>query len=142
MDSDTKINFTGKSMKATPKGYQHVILKQTGEHFTIIRPQTFVSGLMIGPMEINNIGKMIVKNWASGEVAKIKFKEKASFSSKGKHEIEGGVYASEAMMKMPKKKRKATYFIKGKWSESISVKERENENWRMIWKGTEFHPRC
>ena len=48
MQTETKLNLTFGSLKATPIGLQHIRLKSTGEHYTIFRPNSHVKNLVFG----------------------------------------------------------------------------------------------
>jgi len=74
MDTATTIKLTlsGK-IDAITIGFQHVLLKSTGEHFSIKRPSTRVSNLLFGTMYLEHIGKMIIENHTNGNVCDLDF---------------------------------------------------------------------
>jgi hypothetical protein len=127
MDTNTTmgISWTGV-LTAKPIGYQHVILKGTGEHYLIGRPSTTVNNLIFGTMYIEHVGCMTVKNCKTGLFMNVNFSA-AGWGNAGKHEVVGQVYANDQDTKKPLGE------LKGKWSEELFYNKSKTER-VSIWK--------
>ena len=117
---------------AIPIGFQHVILKNRGEHYVIGRPTTTVNNLLFGTMYIEHVGTMSVKNYSNGMICPVEFSA-AGWGNAGRHEVVGKVWLDEAA-----KKSGATPLatLRGKWSESISSKKDGENSERQLWQAS------
>ncbi|KAF9277144.1 hypothetical protein BGZ68_009512 [Mortierella alpina] len=123
VDSRAKTKFWGKSMELIPNGTIHVYFSKTNDHFTILKPSTWMRNLMAGTKYLEHTGEMKVINHATGEKCILTFKE-SSFFSGTKHEITGHVLAANGA-----KKRS----LQGRWSESL-MEEVSLNKLERIWK--------
>ncbi|KAF9414542.1 Oxysterol-binding protein- protein 3 [Podila epigama] len=109
MDSRAKTKFWGKSMELMPNGTIHIYLTKTNDHFTIVKPTTWMRNLMAGTKYLEHTGELKVINHTTRETCVLTFKE-SSFFAGTKHEIVG-----HAMNSAGAKKRT----LQGRWSESL-----------------------
>jgi len=56
MQTETKMGLSVGYLKAEPIGLQHIVLKSTGEHYSILRPVSHVKNLIFGTMYIEHVG--------------------------------------------------------------------------------------
>ncbi|KAG0037630.1 Oxysterol-binding protein- protein 3 [Podila clonocystis] len=109
MDSRAKTKFWGKSMELMPNGTIHIYLTKTNDHFTIIKPSTWMRNLMAGTKYLEHTGELKVINHTTRETCVLSFKE-SSFFAGTKHEIVGHVMNSSGAKKRT---------LQGRWSESL-----------------------
>src|ERR1700761_580624 len=98
MDSRAKTKFWGKSMELMPNGTIHIYLTKTDDHFTIVKPSTWMRNLMAGTKYLEHTGELKVINHTTRETCVLTFKE-SSFFAGTKHEIVGHVMNSSGAKK-------------------------------------------
>ncbi|KAG0207709.1 Oxysterol-binding protein- protein 7 [Mortierella sp. GBA30] len=123
VDSRAKTKFWGKSMELMPNGTVHIYFSKTEDHFTIIKPSTWMRNLMAGTKYLEHTGEMKVINHKTGEKCVLTFKE-SSFFSGSKHELVGHVIARDGIKKRT---------LQGRWSESL-MEEISPNKLERIWK--------
>ncbi|KAG0051627.1 Oxysterol-binding protein- protein 3 [Gryganskiella cystojenkinii] len=123
MDSRAKTKFWGKSMELMPNGTIHIYLHQYKDHYTIIKPSTWMRNLMAGTKYLEHTGDLKVVNHTTKETCVLTFKE-SSFFSGTKHELHGHVLAANGTKKRT---------LQGRWSESLMEEVAPNKLERL-WK--------
>lgn len=88
MNSNMKYSFWGKSLEIKAIGFQHIVLKGTGDHYTIERPISTVQNIIFGEMYVEHCGICRVRNLTTNEVCEVEFK-KRGWSGKDAFKIEG-----------------------------------------------------
>ncbi|KAG9068575.1 Oxysterol-binding protein- protein 3 [Linnemannia hyalina] len=123
MDSRAKTKFWGKSMELMPNGTIHIYFTKTNDHFTIVKPTTWMRNLMAGTKYLDHTGDMKITNHTTKETCLLTFKE-SSFFSGTKHELIGHVMAANGAKKRT---------LQGRWSESLMEEVGPNKLERL-WK--------
>ncbi|KAF9911109.1 Oxysterol-binding protein- protein 3 [Linnemannia zychae] len=123
MDSRAKTKFWGKSMELMPNGTIHIYFTKTNDHFTIVKPTTWMRNLMAGTKYLEHTGDMKITNHTTKETCVLTFKE-SSFFSGTKHELVGHVMAANGAKKRT---------LQGRWSESLMEEVGPNKLERL-WK--------
>ncbi|KAF9089488.1 hypothetical protein BGX23_006643 [Mortierella sp. AD031] len=123
MDSRAKTKFWGKSMEIMPNGTIHIYFTKTNDHFTIMKPTTWMRNLMAGTKYLEHTGDMKIVNHTTKETCVLTFKE-SSFFSGTKHELVGHVMAANGAKKRT---------LQGRWSESLMEEVAPNKLERL-WK--------
>ncbi|KAG0337494.1 hypothetical protein BG004_007624 [Podila humilis] len=121
MDSRAKTKFWGKSMELIPNGTIHIHFTKTNDHYTIIKPSTWMRNLVAGTKYLEHTGELKVINHTTRETAVLTFKE-SSFFSGTKHEIMGHVMTSSGAKKRT---------LQGRWSESLMEEVAPNKLERL-----------
>lgn len=67
--------FLGKSLDISPEGWNHVLIKSTGDHYVWKKVQMSIYNLIVGKLWIDHYGTMIVENKCNGmERCELEFK--------------------------------------------------------------------
>lgn len=77
-----------------------------------------MNNILFGTMYNEQVGLMKIKNITTGAVADIDFKAEG-WGGRNKHEVSGYIYESEEAWK--KKIKANTYFVFGKYSQSVNA---------------------
>ncbi|KAG0043199.1 Oxysterol-binding protein- protein 3 [Gryganskiella cystojenkinii] len=123
MDSRAKTKFWGKSMELMPNGTIHIRFNKSGDHYTIIKPSTWMRNLMAGTKYLEHTGELKIINHTTRETCVLTFKE-SSFFAGTKHEIVGHVMTANGAKKRT---------LQGRWSESLMEEVAPNKLERL-WK--------
>ncbi|GJJ77937.1 oxysterol-binding protein-related protein 3/6/7 [Entomortierella parvispora] len=123
MDSRAKTKFWGKSMELIPNGTMHIRFSKSGDHYTIIKPSTWMRNLMAGTKYLEHTGELKVINHTTRESCVLTFKE-SSFFAGTKHEVIGQVLTANGVKKRT---------LQGRWSESLMEEVAPNKLERL-WK--------
>jgi len=92
-----------------PNGTIHIYLHKYNDHYTIIKPSTWMRNLMAGTKYLEHTGDLKITNHTTKDTCVLTFKE-SSFFSGTKNELHGHVMA-------PNGAKKRT--LQGRWSESL-----------------------
>jgi hypothetical protein len=127
-----KSKFWGKSMEFMTEGTFHVLLTETGDHFTFSKPSSWMRNMIAGEKYIEHVGEVKLKNHNTGDYAMISFKEgtgRGIFSApKDKNNVVCTLYNQQDV----KCKR-----LVGKWSGHISEDiNMEGHTFSVLWKVT------
>ena len=117
-ESAVKTKFYGKSFDANPLGTWFLRLRpQNGppEVYTWKKVTSTVIGIIIGNPTIDNYGPMEVKNWMTGEVCTMDFKQRGWKPSSAYH-VQGKVMDKEGVTK---------WSIGGRWNDKIYARATE-----------------
>lgn len=109
-----KTNFWGKYIELIPGGYNHVILKRTGEHFTYQKVNTIVNNIIVGRMSMEHYGKMKLVNHSTNEICELDFKQSGWRRSSDLNRVEGISFDSNG---------KACYKLEGHWNDKLVAAE-------------------
>ncbi|KAG0349235.1 hypothetical protein BG004_000459 [Podila humilis] len=123
MDSRAKTKFWGKSMELIPNGTIHIHFTKTGDHYTIVKPSTWMRNLMAGTKYLEHTGELKIINHTTRESCVLTFKE-SSFFAGTKHELVGHIMTANG------EKKRA---LQGRWSESLMEEVAPNKLERL-WK--------
>ncbi|KAF9581938.1 hypothetical protein BGW38_000870, partial [Lunasporangiospora selenospora] len=123
MDSRAKTKFWGKSMELIPNGTIHINFEKSGDHYTIIKPSTWMRNLIAGTKYLDHTGELKVINHTTRETCVLTFKESSMFGGT-KHEVVGHVLNANGA------KQKT---LQGRWSESMMEEVAPNKLERL-WK--------
>ncbi|KAF9321643.1 hypothetical protein BG003_000526 [Podila horticola] len=123
MDSRAKTKFWGKSMELMPNGTIHIHFTKTGDHYTIVKPSTWMRNLMAGTKYLEHTGELKIVNHTTRESCVLTFKE-SSFFAGTKHELVGHVMTANGTKKRT---------LQGRWSESLMEEVAPNKLERL-WK--------
>lgn len=67
--------FLGKSLDISPEGWNHVVIKSTGDHYVWKKVQMSIYNLIVGKLWIDHYGMMTVENKCNGmEKCELEFK--------------------------------------------------------------------
>src|SRR5689334_12665249 len=106
-----------------PNGTIHIYFDKTGDHFTIVKPSTWMRNLMAGTKYLEHTGDLKIINHSTRETCVLTFKE-SSFFSGTKHEVAGHVMTANGAKKRT---------LQGRWSESLMEEVAPNKLERL-WK--------
>lgn len=107
---DVTNKFGGKSLDIRPEGWNHVIIKSTGDHYVWKKVQMSIYNLIIGKLWIDHYGTMIVENKANGkEKCVLEFKAHGWRGTNAKRVI-GEAFDSS---------NKPLYMIDGHWNTAL-----------------------
>ena len=95
----TKTTFLGNSIEINCVGRTRIVLKKTGETFTILPPISKVQNLFVGGAWIDNYGELIVKNRTTGSTATLVL-EPCGWFGANRYECNGEVTDSEGVPKL------------------------------------------
>lgn len=109
-----KTNFWGKYIELIPGGYNHVILKRTGEHFTYQKVNTIVNNIIVGRMSMEHYGKMKLVNHSTNEICELDFKQSGWRRSSDLNRVEGISFDSNG---------NACYKLEGHWNDKLVAAE-------------------
>eukprot|EP00917_Polyrhabdina_sp_WS-2016_P025249 GHVP01054383.1.p1 GENE.GHVP01054383.1~~GHVP01054383.1.p1 ORF type:complete len:657 (-),score=122.07 GHVP01054383.1:9-1979(-) len=115
--------FNGSSASVTPKGYTHVYLKKTNEHYSWRKVKTSVNNIIFGKMWIEHKGKMEIINHKSGDVCQLTFESSSSKKSKEYQGVKG------VCLKHTGEKVLDIY---GRWNQEMNILD-ENGKEEQIW---------
>lgn len=79
-DSSGKAAFWGKHIELIPLSLIHVVLKKTGEEFTIKRCTMTINNILFGKLYIDFLGDIEIRNLNSGDLAILTLTERSWFS--------------------------------------------------------------
>ena len=117
-ESAVKTKFYGKSFDANPLGTWFLKLRpQNGppELYTWKKVTSTVIGIITGNPTIDNYGAMEIKNWTTGEVGLLDFKQRGWKPSSGYH-VQGKVMDKEGVTK---------WSIGGRWNDKLYARATE-----------------
>ena len=124
MDTHTTMSLSwGGTLSAKPIGYQHVFLKDHGEHYLIGRPDTTVNNLVFGTMYIEHVGKMTVTNVKRKETCVLDF-HAAGWNNANKHAVKGVVRTDDTSI---------VATIQGTWSDRLTYKFTNERHETLLW---------
>lgn len=106
-----------------PNGTMHIRFSKSGDHYTVIKPSTWMRNLMAGTKYLEHTGELKVINHTTRETCVLTFKE-SSFFAGTKHEILGHVMTANGVKKRT---------LQGRWSESLMEEVAPNKLERL-WK--------
>lgn len=110
---DIKTSFKGTHLNVLPRGKNHVILKEFGDHFVWEKPQTNVHNIIFGKMYVDHHGKVEVVNERTGDKAVLNFHKKGWFE-KASHEVLGTVSDKNGV---------ARYKVMGQWNHHMHIQD-------------------
>ncbi|KAI7905217.1 Oxysterol-binding protein-domain-containing protein [Cokeromyces recurvatus] len=130
--SKVKSKFWGKSLEFISEGTYHVELPGSNEHYTYVKPSSWMRNMIAGEKYLEHVGEMKVMNQTTGEYGVIVFKEGTGgglFSApKERNNVVGLFYTSEG-----KKVKKMV----GKWSDQLAEDvNMDGRTLSVIWKAT------
>jgi hypothetical protein len=117
-ESAVKTRFYGKSFDANPLGTWFLRLRPNDgqpEVYTWKKVTSSVIGIITGNPTIDNYGPMEVKNWTTGEVCLLEFKQRGWKPSSAYH-VQGKVMDREGVTK---------WSIGGRWNDKIYARMTE-----------------
>ena len=95
----TKTKFLGNSIEINCVGRTRIVLKKTGETYTILPPISKVQNLFVGGAWIDNYGELIVKNRTTGSTATLVL-EPCGWFGANRYECNGEVTDAEGKPKL------------------------------------------
>ncbi|KAK9767991.1 hypothetical protein K7432_001721 [Basidiobolus ranarum] len=124
---ELKSKFRGKSVDVSAEGISHLYLKlpsyhddaehqtktKKEEHYSWNRVTTKIHNLIMGSVEVENYGEMIIKNHTTNEMCLLTFKPR-SLEDEELNIVEGYVASSDS---------KITWEMYGKWNEFLMVRK-------------------
>lgn len=112
-ESAVKSKFYGKSFDINPLGTWFLRLRPTGksksELYTWKKVTTSVVGIITGNPTVDNYGPMEIKNWSTGEVCLLDFKQRG-WKASSAYQVAGKVVGNDGVTK---------WSIGGRWNDKI-----------------------
>ena len=120
---DIKTSFKGTHLNVIPRGKNHLILKEFGDHFVWEKPQTNVHNIIFGKMYVDHYGKMEFVNTTTGDKAMLNFHKKGWFE-KASHEVNGVISDRNGIQR---------YRVMGQWNNYMSVQDLSTNKITKVW---------
>lgn len=120
--------FWGKTAEINNKGSLKLTIKSTGEVYTWQQPTSMLKNIIAGEKYTEPVGTMTIKS-SKGDKAVVEFAKGGMFSGRSE---ELSIEAFDA------RKKKLTYSVFGKWTESLTLKTNTTE--KLIWECGEMLP--
>lgn len=127
--------FRGTYLSVTPRGLNHLVLKQHQDHYIWEKPQSNAQNIIVGKLYVEHVGNVEIRNIATGDVGKVTFKKRGWFD-KQSHEIEGQIFDSDNNLR---------YRISGKYTEKLIIthqltgQETEGLKFKPFYEGFEMN---
>ena len=128
----TRNKFTGSTMDVYPTGTHHIKLPNHGDHYTYTKITSCLHNIIVGSLWLEHHGTLEIKNEATGDVARLKFKPKGwgIFNKEEDDNVVGTI---------TDKSNKVVMYLAGKWEQSISLyfgKPDKTPPGRVLWQRT------
>ena len=112
--SKVNTSFKGTYLKVKPDGKFHLQIHRTRDHYVWEKPYTNVNNLIVGKVNVDHHGTMLVENQATGHSVKVQFKKRGWFS-KEMHGVSASIHDLEG---------KEKYTVTGQWSSSLKIESK------------------
>jgi hypothetical protein len=109
--SRVNTSFKGTYLRVKPEGKFHLLLHRTKDHYIWEKPYTNVNNLVIGKVNVDHHGTILVENLETGHSTKVLFKKKSWFS-KDFHQVSASITDLDG---------KEKFQISGQWSSSLKI---------------------
>ncbi|OIR57564.1 MAG: oxysterol-binding protein [Amphiamblys sp. WSBS2006] len=120
--------FNGKAVWVAPKGYCHVVLKDTGEHYAWKKVKTGVNNVIFGKMWIEHYGSIEIKNHTTGEHCVLTFLRSGSSKAPEYSRVEG-VFSGAG--------GEAEYTVRGTWCGDLAATSVATGESFEVWRASE-----
>ena len=115
---ETSFKFFKGGMELSLKNKVHIILKNSGDHYTFIPPTGMAKGLMNPPLYVDYYGDVIIQNITNPAYkCELKFIEEG-WTPNSLGEFEGTVYKDD----------KSIYLLGGNWKKNIYMTDPDGNN--------------
>jgi hypothetical protein len=101
--------FAVNSLAGESRGFQHLYLKKSGDHYSWSGIKSMVHNAVIGKMWIDHFGDCEIVNYKTKEKCRLEFR-KCGWFSKGRYEVRGWILNASGETKMT---------LVGKWNDAI-----------------------
>jgi hypothetical protein len=125
--TEMKSCFRGNYLAVVAIGLNHLLLKNSNDHFVWEKPVTNAQNIIVGKIYVEHVGSVEVKNITTGDLGKINFKKKGWFEKQSR-DIEALVFDSDNNLR---------YRISGRYDEQLII---TNEITGQEIEGLKFKP--
>ena len=108
MTSKFRLNF----LQVIPTCTTHLVFKNSRNHYTWNKVNTFVRNLVVGKLWVENIGDLDIVNHTTKDVCHLKYSPSNFFSTKSANKVNGMITDSNNFVK---------YIINGTWTDQIEA---------------------
>lgn len=105
------IKFRGHYLQIEPVGTIHIEFTETGNHYTWRKVTTFVRNLIMGKVNIDNVGECDIINHRTKDVCHLKYFPQSFLNRDQNHKVSGIINDSQNI---------AQYIINGAWDKQIN----------------------
>lgn len=119
-----------KSLELVPDGLNHVILKETGEHFSWRKVTTAVYNIIMGKMWLDHYGTLRVTNHKTGDYVDVEFKA-TGWRTSDPRRLEGTAFDSDG---------NAKYKLDGYWHRYLRTTDLRTDDMIELWRRRPLPP--
>ena len=113
--SKVNTSFKGTYLKVKPDGKFHLQIHRTRDHYVWEKPYTNVNNLIVGKVNVDHHGTMLIENQETGHSAKVQFKKRGWFS-KDMHGVSASILDLDG---------KEKYVVSGQWSTLLKITNKQ-----------------